>query len=70
MNERLESSSNRTAAMFLCVLLAAFAVLHAYWALGGNWGYGIGSFALLITLLALHAVRRKRAARPSATPAG
>jgi hypothetical protein len=135
-------SWHRTSAMFLCVLLAAFAVLHAYWALGGGWGlataigpdtprpdsgpiwatavvqglfafaayvvarsigdpplvargalwvlaagsalvavlnmvrgtraaerYGIASLALLITVLALFAVRRTRAARSMQTPA-
>ena len=139
----IRASRHRTAAMLLCVLLAAFAALHAYWAVGGSWGlataigadaprpasgpvwamavvqglfalaafvvaravgdpplvargtlwilaagsalvaclnialgtraaerYGIGSFALLITLLALYSVRRERAGRQSETPAG
>lgn len=32
------SDSHRTAALVLCALLAAFAALHVYWALGGSWG--------------------------------
>jgi hypothetical protein len=38
MNGASDSSSRRSAALVLCVLLAVFAALHAYWAVGGSWG--------------------------------
>src|SRR4051812_6319850 len=38
MNGSSRSDSKRSAALVLAILLAAFAALHAYWALGGGWG--------------------------------